>query len=537
MAAILAAVPAVALAAILGSCATSSGSTFSDAQSSEAAAAAKARTAPRRPSQPSPVQPPFQNNPQPAPARPSPSFPSSGGDASPPSGGLFVFAARPAPAPTGRLLLEGLEPGSDVLVDGDLYLGPSITLRVGSHSLRVSRFGYRDFTADLFVSVDQTERLRVEYERSPFSIRAFESVPSEFDPEDPGFLGSAEARILVRGPGEGRLTVLDGEGRPVRDLGSASFSGPSFSRRWDGRDDSGKALPPGAYLIRAEGRDADGGSDSAEAKVSIISGAYSRSASLYSGVSGSLFAPDARSLAAGRLEFGSGAEMHLSPTGSAMGGLATARAGARLGLPIASGSSELDLSWAGALWGDSALDSYSICAAWKYSPTAATGATAGGTMAVYVKASLARFFGEDPESEVLPSWDGMTRYSGLSIGLPLEYFSGTIRAFAVPEIEASSYYPGWASDTRWTPPGFFAWAYLRLGFEASSGRWTAALSSALRSAPFGGPFELAGPFPIGLELRWHAPSSPLVLSLAATGEFESMTDCYLGGGIGLGFRF
>jgi hypothetical protein len=438
-----------------------------------------------------------------------------------------------AKAPTGLLQLENLLPLSAIEVDGARYSETPIRLSLGSHKLRVTRFGYEDFEATVSIAWEKTTSLRVEQEAARFAIRSLEISPSTFDPEDPGYLGSCEARVLATARGVLSAVIIDSSGRRLRDLGELRLEGPSQGLRWDGRDDAGRKLPPGQYLLEVEGEGV-----SRTAKVSLASGLFARSSTLYSGVSGALFAPDARSLAAGKFELASGTELHLSPGGGGMSGMGTAHAGLRFGLASSSSVSELDLSYMGVLWQDDPYaDSFSVTAAWKYSLSGAPLASPAAA-AIYVKGTVARFYSGNPEDRISPSWDGTTRFTGLSAGLPLEYASGTVRFFASPEIEVSDYYPGWAAGgARWATPGAFAWAYLRLGCEATVGRYSLGLSSALRTSPFGGPLELAGPVPIGLEARWHAPASPFVLSLVATGEIDGLSSYYFGGGIGIGFRY
>ncbi len=109
--------------------------------------------------------------------------------------------------------------------------------------------------------------------------------------------------------------------------------------------------------------------------------------------------------------------------------------------------------------------------------------------------------------------------------------------FVTPELEVSDYYPNWAApDAPWAVPGLFSWAYLRMGVEASVGPISVAASTALRSTPFGGPFGLSAPIPIGLEFRWHAAETPLVISAMAIGEVESASAYWFGGGLTIGLR-
>jgi len=504
---------------LLASCASSSGSTYSDAQSSEAAAAAQAK----KPSTPS--------------VKPKPPMRDDGegrikGDDS--GEGITLFA-KPAESdiPTGRLVLVGLQPDASVYVDGTASSGSSLSLSVGSHELRVTRFGYRDFETSVSVYQDQSSSLLIEYQAAAFAIISIDAEPRSFDPSDPGALGSCEVFALVAAPGEGRASVLDSSGSVLRDLGPLSFTDASARLRWDGRDASGKAVPPGAYLIRVEGSGTNGERDSSEAGVDIASGLFSRQATLYSGVSGTLFAPDARALAPGIIESSAGTELHLEPRGALMSGLTTAHVGLRVGLPAAVGASELEVSWMSVLWqGGPDSSSYSLTGAWKRS-LGASGS--GAAAAAYVKATLARYYAQAPDSSIAPPWDGAVRYQGLSAGLPLEYAASSFRALAAPEIEVSNYYPNWIGGP-WAAPSVFAWAYLRLGLEAKAGDCTVALSGALRGAPFGGKLALAGPYPLGLEARWYSPSSPWVLSLVATGEIEDFANYYIGAGFCLGFR-
>jgi hypothetical protein len=50
--------------------------------------------------------------------------------------------------------------------------------------------------------------------------------------------------------GEQRLVIFDAAGRAVRRLESGLRAAGARSVRWDGRDDNGREVPPGLYLIR-----------------------------------------------------------------------------------------------------------------------------------------------------------------------------------------------------------------------------------------------------------------------------------------------
>lgn len=58
------------------------------------------------------------------------------------------------------------------------------------------------------------------------------------------------AGTRIEAPGPGRVEVADVSGRRVRGI---TLAGSSASFEWDGRDDGGRALGPGIYLVRYEG--------------------------------------------------------------------------------------------------------------------------------------------------------------------------------------------------------------------------------------------------------------------------------------------
>jgi hypothetical protein len=497
------------LALFLASCATSSGSTYSRAAASESGAARQGR----------------QDEPTPSPSGPPERRGSS----------TVIIVSEPKYEPKGFLVLEDLGGGSSVYVDGGFRLGSSIELPVGPHDVRVERFGYDDFEASVFILVGQKTRLSVDQAPAVFSIAGIRAESPSFDPRDPGHLGTCRIWIEATSIGEGSVAALDASGREVRSLGRADYHSRRILFLWDGRDDSGRILEPGTYEIVAEGRGRPG-EGRASTEVEIASGRYSRSAVLHGGVSGALFAPDARCLELGDFEASTGAVFHLDPEGSTMSGMGTIESGLRAGLSRGPAAFELNLSVMGVVWpSDPLADSVSVSAALKGAVESEDGRRAAG---LYVRATGA-FFTAPGSGDARPSWDGAARYPGLALGLPLELAFERSRIFIAPEVEISDYYPYWyGSALPWSPPGLFAWGYLRAGIEASVGRnITIGFSSALRTEPFGAGLGVRWPLPLGVEARWHAPSLPLTLSFAATGEIDSLEAFYFGAGAFAAVRF
>jgi flagellar hook capping protein FlgD len=63
---------------------------------------------------------------------------------------------------------------------------------------------------------------------------------------------SVTFRLQMPGPGAARLEILDAAGRSVRNLAARAGAAGPIELRWDGRDASGHASPPGLYFARAQ---------------------------------------------------------------------------------------------------------------------------------------------------------------------------------------------------------------------------------------------------------------------------------------------
>jgi hypothetical protein len=63
------------------------------------------------------------------------------------------------------------------------------------------------------------------------------------------FSGSGHMRWTLERAGQVRLDVVDLSGRRVRHLTDSQFAAGTHEFHWDGRDDSGRSLQPGAYFL------------------------------------------------------------------------------------------------------------------------------------------------------------------------------------------------------------------------------------------------------------------------------------------------
>lgn len=453
------------------------------------------------------------------------------------------------PRPLGLLQIEDLDAGAVVSVDGAVVSGFNLYLTPGVHQVVVSRFGYRDFASSVEIRVDRATTLLPTWVAVPFAITGIEVSPGYFDPADPGYLGSCTILLRARAPGAGSVTIADASGRLVRTFADLPFDQPTLTLRWNGRDEGGRVVAPGFYRIssaeaaaastEAAPASPSSGGGAVEARVRVAPGLVNRSSSLFTGVSGALFAPDARVLPAGRTEsalFGLG---HFSGSDASLSGELALGAGFRAGMGAPSSSSRAGWEFAATALtdlhpgqdADASTDTLSGTISLKH-------AFSGGSpaAALYLRGSFASYLGEQGGSGAPYAYD-WTRFPGLSVGLPLELDLGSLRLFVSPEAEISSYYPSWDRGP-WSVPGLFAWGYLRAGIESTMDGVSIDLSAALPTDPWSSaPIAVRPPISVGGELRWYAPGSPFVLSVLGAGVFSNPADPYLSAGLALTFRF
>lgn len=93
------------------------------------------------------------------------------------------------------------------------------------------------------------------YEYEPSSNGGQQNTPPAFSLSafpNP-FSGKTDLRFSLEAPSRVRITVYDLRGRKLRELCDAGYPKGVGALEWDGRDDGGRKLPNGLYLIRMEG--------------------------------------------------------------------------------------------------------------------------------------------------------------------------------------------------------------------------------------------------------------------------------------------
>ncbi len=429
---------------------------------------------------------------------------------------------------TGFLSVTAVPEDAEILVgDTTLSSGTVAELPIGVYTVRVRAFGYQDYQSTARVRERSLTSLQVTLLEAPFELSGLRASRPVFNPRSPGLLGSTRIsfRVTTYGSGEARISAADG--RVVRRVPLPRFTTWRQSFIWQGRDQAGALLPDGAYTVSIDARgEGEESLQVAETTVRIDSSVRIGIRSLWSGSSGTLFAPVPEALPAASLQISTAVMAHAAQTADGLSILAPWNLGLRAGLgPKPANPLELDAQ-AGVVLGYAASNSDPLVAPFFASlalrsvlakPAGISGA--GGA----VQAKLA-YYGLDS--------DTMANFTGLSLGVPLMLRLGPVTLTGTPELMLSpwrvSYDPAQARVVSAT-----LWGYGRAGLLVEAGPFTAGLSAAVRSTPFAGGLGLNLPFQAGAEAHLLLPGTQLYLSALVAGEFSGLDNLYLLGGAGL----
>jgi hypothetical protein len=432
-------------------------------------------------------------------------------------------------------LLVSVQPEGSLVKIGGASVSPGLSeLPVGTYTVEVRAFGYKDRHESVLIMEKAITELDVRLEPAAFDVTSFTALKTAVNPENPGMIGLIEASISVTGPGAGRIVVTDDSSATlyIRDL--PRFTTWDQSVRWDVRDSSGRVMPDGIYTLSLIAAGPDGANPITKSiAITVDRTLKVASRSIWSGSAGLLYAPVAEVLPPG--------DFQISVLGVAYADSLYFRVPVQLGARIGAGSrSEIDLS-AGLMPTTNATPIMaSVTARWNLlAPRGAWGTGAA------VESKLSFQFNPAPGvSNVLLS-DTFANFTGISVGVPFQLSLGTLNLLLSPAVIASLWAPFRDNPDGSPAYGLVTWMYLRAGVMLDLGEVTAGISASTRTQPLpGGVAFMAWPAPIqaGAEIHWLIPGTRLLISAMAAGEYEPSTartaeSYYFMGGGGLGFLY
>jgi len=418
-------------------------------------------------------------------------------------------------AETGYILVNGAPPDANVEIDDSSAQSGVNEVQVGAHVVTVSLFGYEDWTASVNVQVDQTTTVTPELVEAPFRITGLAASRGVLGPLNPGPLGRVDFTFEVSTRGSGSLEVLDSAGKVIHRVAFPDFTQRKQAASWNGRNAEGAVVPDGAYQVVAQGEGKGAAATvSDRTTVEVRHTAIIAYRSLWSGISGLLYAPSPELLPPGSFQVSS----LVVGTAASYGTLFPVQLGLRF-----APSDIVEVDAQGSIFAESATTlPYSAGLAAKVllvRPDQRDG--------FYAAASVKGNYLSGITS------DFMTNFSGISLGLPLAVRLGALGLLADPEVIAAPSAPSYGSTA--SPLGWTSWGYGRAGIFLDFGSLVTGVSAALRTAPFTQGFRLAEvPLAGGWELHWLLPNSQVVLSGAVLGEYSPTDGYYFMAGAGVG---
>ncbi|MFA6855636.1 MAG: PEGA domain-containing protein [Treponema sp.] len=155
---------------------------------------------------------------------------------------------------TGFVLLSGISSDCIIYTDGDWLsadrlpvFGSPLELDEGFHTITVRRFGYDDYTTQIFVVRHLIIPVQIQMTKASFVLSGFSATRRRFNPAYTGAVGSCTFSFKVTAPETGTLSIVNLTGTNVFTWHFPEFSTWDQGISWNGRDAYGNVLPDGSY--------------------------------------------------------------------------------------------------------------------------------------------------------------------------------------------------------------------------------------------------------------------------------------------------
>lgn len=149
----------------------------------------------------------------------------------------------------GFINVKNAPSGSSIYIDGSRYTSFPVEVKPGSHTVKVRKFGYEDFSEYVSVANHETASVYVRLQTAPFKITNFRVSKTTINPDYTSGIGKSTFSFSVTNDGSATITVLDRYGNEVWDHRFASFSTWDQSVTWNGTTNYGEKLPDGQYSV------------------------------------------------------------------------------------------------------------------------------------------------------------------------------------------------------------------------------------------------------------------------------------------------
>ena len=157
----------------------------------------------------------------------------------------------------GYINVKGAPTGSTIYVDGVSNNSFPLEVAPGSHTVKVRKFGYNDYSETFYVENHKTVNASISLKPAPFTIQDFKISKNVINPDYNSGIGRVNFSFYVTNTGTAILSVNDRYGNQVWSYHYSSFSTWQQSITWDGRGSEGERLPDGQYTVELTSLDYD----------------------------------------------------------------------------------------------------------------------------------------------------------------------------------------------------------------------------------------------------------------------------------------
>lgn len=157
----------------------------------------------------------------------------------------------------GFINVKNYPSGSMVYVDGTRVSSFPMEVDPGSHTVKVRKFGYEDFSESIYVENHKTATVNASLKTAPFRISKFKISKNQINPDYTSGIGKVNFSFEVTNDGSAILSVSDRYGNEVWSHEYNSFSTWEQSITWDGTGNYGERLPDGQYTVNLYSFDFD----------------------------------------------------------------------------------------------------------------------------------------------------------------------------------------------------------------------------------------------------------------------------------------
>ncbi len=157
----------------------------------------------------------------------------------------------------GYINVKNAPSDSMIYVDSSRVYTFPLEVSPGSHTVKVRKFGYEDFSEYVHVENHETSNVNVRLQTAPFRISSFRVSRNSINPDYTSGIGKVNLSFEVTNDGSAVISVTDRYGNEVWGHNFNSFNTWSQSVTWDGTGTYGDRLPDGQYVVKLSGQGFD----------------------------------------------------------------------------------------------------------------------------------------------------------------------------------------------------------------------------------------------------------------------------------------